>query len=55
MPLPGRLENRHYIKLADAISTVNMETIVQRYLDLDSNNAGPDQIKVRDMRIYRKG
>ena len=84
MGLPGRLENKQYIKLANAISTTNMETIVQGYLDLDTDiiatvkdqnvgkgiqinvellkkwaqqpdNSGPDQIKVRNMTVYRKG
>ena len=35
---PGRLTNHQYMKLAEAISTHNMETIAQGYMDIDSEN-----------------
>ena len=46
-PDEGRLTNRHYTKLADAISGPNMMTIAQGYLDINPDNL--ESIRVQNL------
>ena len=37
MALDGRITNRQYIQLSEAIATTNMDTIAQGYFNLDAD------------------